>query len=85
MIGSKPVDTVTTLDNGVELQPWQQRVIAEKEEVDQKVQKLAAYLASEAVEMTSPQERELLDRQLDVMTSYRSILSERITSWNLPS
>jgi hypothetical protein len=60
---------------------WQQRVIEEKSELDEKIEKLDAYLkALEGREMKDAQSdhRRLLVIQCDQMRAYSKTLSERI-------
>jgi len=59
------------------MESWAKRVIREKEELDKKIVKLEKFLLSN----TSLKSFNLLDRQLNVMKEYSSILQERINKF----
>lgn len=61
-----------------ELAPHQLRVIEEKEQLDDRVSKLTAFIESDRVNLLPVKDKELLERQLVVMTSYSDILRDRI-------
>ena len=66
----------------MDLQPHQQRVIAEKEELDSKALKLSNFIAtSQAFITLSSFEQELLKEQNDVMWQYSEILGKRIATF----
>jgi len=79
MLAAKP--PVDVVPPGSTLAPWQQRILIEKEELNEKVKKLAAFLATEPFDALPPAEQDRLTRQLDVMIQYRSVLTERIMAW----
>jgi hypothetical protein len=58
-----------------ELEPYQQRVVDEKWELDSKIEKLMAFLAAPSPAATG---LELLEAQLLAMRSYSEILGKRI-------
>jgi hypothetical protein len=59
---------------------YQQRVIAEKQDLDEKKKKLGIFLQGRntAYRDLSPQDQRLLERQYDAMNEYSGILRERI-------
>ena len=61
------------------LEPWQDRVIAEKAHLDEKIVKLLKFLAQPEVPI---QDYLLLDRQCQIMQDYSRILEERISNFN---
>ena len=63
------------------LQPHQQRVIAEKEALDVKREKLIVFIQSPEFDGITVQERSLLTRQLLAMDDYSAILGERICAF----
>ena len=67
-----------TVDN---LKPHQQRVIDEKAELDEKVEKLGAFIHSDAFTNVETEERARLYRQFVVMKNYAKILGERIAAF----
>jgi hypothetical protein len=82
MIGLKPqVAEVEATSGEAVLEPWQQRVVTEKAELNEKIGNLAAFLASETFGELDEAERARLTRQLELMTQYRSVLTERIAAW----
>ena len=65
----------------MELQPHQQRVVEEKEQLDDKIQKLEAFLNSDKIELVDGHERTLLGSQLHAMKTYSAFLNARIQYW----
>lgn len=64
------------------MQPYQQRVIQEKAELDTKIQALTAFAKSDAFSQTAPEaEQRRMLRQLVVMQDYSRILGERIDAF----
>jgi hypothetical protein len=63
------------------MQDWQQRVIGEKDQLDDRIEKLESFLSSTQVDNVEENALELLQRQLTVMQEYSAILGERIDSW----
>lgn len=60
-------------------QPYQQRVIDEKEELDSRLAKLSIFLDSDTFEtLVDPTERFRLKKQARIMREYSDILAERI-------
>lgn len=62
-------------------QPHQQRVVDEKTELDDRRSKLAAFLYTGTFEALDAAERERLEKQLRLMTSYSDVLAERIKAF----
>lgn len=60
------------------MQPHQQRVIAEKAELDVRIEKLAAFRLTEAYKALAAADRELLKQQYRAMQRYSNVLGERI-------
>lgn len=69
------------LGNIEHLPPHQQRVLAERAELDSKVSKLSAFLDSERVNTLPDREAELLIEQLGHMRSYAAVLDQRIADF----
>lgn len=61
-----------------EIQPHQQRVLDEKEALDDKLTKLIAFFSTKIYDELTMQEQELLKLQSSYMQSYSNILAERI-------
>ncbi len=60
------------------LQPWQERVVEEKEQLAERLEKLNAFLVTEKCLALPFEERTLLARQALVMAQYLDILLDRI-------
>ena len=70
--------------NPVEIKPipaYQQRVIEEKEELDEKRFKLRDFRDGKVFEALPVDEKGRLNRQVEVMCSYSEILAERIANF----
>jgi len=63
-------------------QPFQQRVIDEKRELDEKVAKLQTFTTSAAFEMLPWEERARMLRQHMYMVGYSQVLRERIAAFD---
>lgn len=61
--------------------PHQQRVIAEKQELDDKISKLSAFLNSDSASKVNFDEVQLLNKQLICMIDYSIVLGKRIDLW----
>jgi hypothetical protein len=71
-----------TRQAGKALQPHQQRVVAEKHELDEKIDKLKAFIMESPIFQKLPDdERSRLNRQYDVMVEYSRILGARIEAF----
>ena len=64
------------------MQPYQQRVVTEKIELDGKRAKLAAFIGTEAWEQLSDADQTALRCQLHVMNLYSEILGVRISAFS---
>jgi hypothetical protein len=65
------------------MQPHQQRVVDEKKELDEKLDKLKSFIETSQIFSGLPSdERKRLGRQFDVMAEYSSILSQRILAFS---
>lgn len=65
--------------------PYQQRVVEEKRELDEKLEKLRDFIFHNAVFRTlPPRERQLLVRQQTAMATYSRVLRERIETFETP-
>lgn len=62
----------------VKTMEYKTRVIQEKEDLDQKIEKLKNFINSNEFHIVSTNEKDLLIRQLNTMTDYSAILVERI-------
>ncbi len=67
----------------MELQPHQQRVVAEKSELDKKATALSNFIGNNpAFENIDSEEQERLKEQNDIMWQYSEILGARIAAFN---
>lgn len=86
MIGLKPENSEATVAAVPStFAPWQIRVYDEKHALNDKIGNLASFLAGEQFPNLPADEQKRLSAQLEVMKQYRSILSERIAAWDVPS
>jgi len=67
------------------LPAYQARVVQEKQELDDKIEKLDNFLLSELFQKLPDAEQERLDRQLSIMKDYSAVLGERIAAFPAPS
>lgn len=65
------------------MQPYQQRVVLEKQELDDKRTKLDLFTLSDAFNKLDPVDQELLVAQSEVMGQYSTILEARINQFAL--
>jgi len=63
------------------MKPYQERVVKEKEELDDKISRLRPFVSGENFKNLPEDERERMSRQLDLMEDYSKVLSERITAF----
>lgn len=63
------------------LQPHQQRVVTEKEELDKKLSKLKSFFDTDIFKRLDSEERVCLHRQAVLMTDYSNVLGERIAAF----
>ncbi len=67
------------------MQPHQQRVVDEKEELDLKLVKLSVFLGTKMFSELPIEEKRRLRHQEEVMQEYSKILSEHIAAFPSPS
>lgn len=60
---------------------WQKRVIEEKQELDARRERLAAFMAGDAFPKLSYREMSLLRQQQAAMSDYSEALGGRIRGW----
>lgn len=65
----------------MEYEAWQERVIKEKDELDDRRFKLGAYLKEHSVDLDNDAHI-LMEKQYDVMGEYLDILKARIAKFN---
>lgn len=63
------------------MEPYQQRVVDEKHELDAKIAKLDAFMAGDEWHALSQTQQQLLNRQRAAMVSYADALSERLLTF----
>jgi len=64
---------------------YKERVVAEKSELDIKIEKLRSFLASEKVATLVADDILLLTEQLRTMNAYSKILRQRIDKFEVPT
>lgn len=64
-----------------ELQPHQQRVVQEKQELDERLSKLHSFLGSQVFNSLDADEQSRLRRQADLMNQLSIVLGERIAKF----
>lgn len=67
-----------------ELKPHQQRVVAEKAELDERLQKLAVFMGRDDFDALPDEDRYLLHVQSSVMLSLSMLLGKRIERFHAP-
>lgn len=60
------------------LQPYQERVIAERDELQERIGRLSEFLDTEIFQDLPPGSQNLMMDQFSVMLRYRGILNQRI-------
>ena len=60
------------------MEDWQERVVQEKKELDEKITKLKAMICSDKFEALADTDQRLLVMQLSAMKQYASVLKARI-------
>jgi hypothetical protein len=63
------------------MESYQERVIAEKAELDAKIEKLDAFVQGDVFGTLPPKEQKRLLKQRHHMTVYSSVLGERIVAF----
>lgn len=68
-----------------EIQPYQQRVIDEANELRDKTEKLGEFFHTETFRNLDVAEQDRLEVQFDIMMSYRTVLRQRVFAMGLGS
>ena len=63
------------------MEAYQKRVVEEKKELDEKLEKLIVFLDSDKFDRLPPEEQDRMSRQQEVMEEYSDILGERIAAF----
>ena len=63
------------------MEDWQQNVIAEKEQLDERIAKMAYFVRNDGKDMVGDEDLWLLRRQLDAMRDYSMVLNMRINEF----
>jgi len=63
------------------MQPHQERVVKEKEELDDKLSKLRLFFTHDIFKKLDEDEQDRLKRQEDAMNKYSDVLAERIAAF----
>ena len=63
------------------MQEFQERVIAEKDELDQKRKKLSDFISGSVFQALPEEEKQRLQRQASIMFDYSTVLGERISAF----
>lgn len=63
------------------MKDYQQRVVVERTELDQKLSRLRAFISSEQFQTVAAFEQVRLLRQQDIMQQYLAVLDERIADF----
>jgi hypothetical protein len=64
------------------MQPHQERVVQEKEELDKKANALSDFIGNSPIfETIDPEEQERLKEQNDIMWQYSEVLGKRIAAF----
>jgi uncharacterized protein YukE len=63
------------------MKPHQERVVAEKKELDEKLDRLTAFFKGDTFESLSEDEKNRMSRQHRAMTEYSTVLGERIANF----
>lgn len=61
--------------------PWQQRVVEEKAQLDDRLEKLTAFAKTDTFAQLPVAEQDRLTKQHNIMTSYSLVLEERIQNF----
>ncbi len=73
------VETACNSDASIDMPDWTKRVVAERAELDKKIEALTSFVETEAFSHLSERSKRLLKTQLVYMREYSHILSERLT------
>lgn len=64
------------------MKPHQQRVVDEKQSLDEKISKLISFMESDASSVLSLSEEDDLEEQLEYMQKYSEVLGHRISKFS---
>lgn len=64
------------------MEPYQERVVEEKQDLDQKIMRLEYFMALPEFPMVSGEEQDRMAWQLTLMKDYSTVLKERIASFS---
>ncbi len=64
------------------MKTYQERVVAEKREIDERGDKLEQFILSERFGTLPAAEQERMKRQLEIMGEYSEVLGERIAAFS---
>jgi hypothetical protein len=59
--------------------PHEERVVTEKNELDDKIEKLSKFIKGPTFENLENFQKQCLNKQLNIMQSYSDVLTERIS------
>lgn len=65
------------------MQPYQERVVTERDDLSDKIDRLAQFLDTAAYALLPESERDRMFRQLRHMNNYREVLDERIEAFSV--
>lgn len=68
-------------ENKTKMKPHQERVVTEKNELDEKRDKLIAFIGGQTYRTLDSVEQSRLNRQLEAMSLYSGVLKERIAAF----
>lgn len=74
-------NAINAINGRNEMQPHQQRVVSEKAELDERIDKLTAFIDTPIFAGLDVAEQERLVRQLHHMGMYTAVLAERIRAF----
>ena len=63
------------------MQAFQERVVVEKNELDEKINKLSSFIESDRWSSVAEDEKERMRKQLVAMGEYSNVLSQRIANF----
>lgn len=63
------------------MKPYQQRVVQEKSDLDEKLERLRVFIGTDEFDALDHAEQQRLEKQLWAMRDYSGILNERIAAF----
>lgn len=70
-------------ENQTQLQPHQQRVLAERNALNEDLTKLRAFIGTETFQNLQETERNLLNEQEGCMSRFLNVLNRRLNLWGV--